>query len=136
MDFQPKTPFKNSDAHAIYKANIGVLTLMLPKIFNKQFPKPLSIGIDREIKNLTDWDEKTLRCVLFVWTRRMEYVMSALSFGTRHSLEGEKEALVSYEALCEFTDRLNGFRDKFRIQQFRVDFEKAHGYPALQCAIL
>ncbi len=74
--------------HRIYKAHIDELVKAFPKVFNKDDPQVLPIGIHLQLRNYVSFSEEALNAVLCIWTQRSEYKAKMACGGVRYDLDG------------------------------------------------
>lgn len=117
---------------AFYKKHIEELCEKYPLTFNRAFPRPLKIGIDKEIQEATGWDATSVSAVLSVWVARREYTYMACSLGKRYDLAGAPVTAIDESELKSFIlamQRMN----KDVLRSFIKDYKEVFGKPALLC---
>ena len=76
----------------------ATLALISPKVFNKESPLPLAIGIHDEInKAFPKSSLKLIRQTLKRWTKREGYHRAVVANQWRYDLNGEQKGEVSDE---------------------------------------
>lgn len=124
----------NAVKYDFYKRRMQELIDLYPHLFDKRYPVPLAIGIHKKLIKETHFTKQEISALLWVWVHRFEYVMMALSMGSRVDMDG-KLTLISDEdrlgfiaAYKQYT--INNRRQK-RIEKFCKRHLKVFGRPAL-----
>lgn len=90
----------------IYKKHIGILIAQFPDIFNKEDPKILKVGINRDLVQATGLSGITIRRLLCCWTSRVEYRKVGARGGCRVDLDGNSVEPISEDHRKYFQESL------------------------------
>lgn len=120
---------KPENKYKTYKMHVDRLVALNPSVFNKEFPKPLMIGVDKVIREKLNLSSRQVGALLHCWTQRKEYQFMLCSYASRHDLNGN-----SIEYLEPVERTLNYVRQQRlgHVIEFMKAFEKAYRYSAFQ----
>lgn len=99
-----------------YIRNMPKLIKAYPNIFDKKFPKILSLDIREQIVENTDFTTEQADALMKIWTRRREYKAMGCSVTSRYSLDGFQRPLTQAHIMCfvgHFKSMPWGFPGKF-----------------------
>lgn len=81
----------------VYKEMLAIVSEDFPHLFNKEFPRPLALGIWRMLVDHYKGDDRItgrkLKKLLFMWTNRREYHSECSRVGLRWRLDGSTEQM-------------------------------------------
>lgn len=123
---------KTENQYKIYKANINKLIALYPNLFNKEFPLPLAIGIDKLLKPQLGLSCRQISAVLRCWTNRKEYQFMLCSVYGRYHIDGLFSELRTEHSVSERTLKFVRNQKLGDVIEFMKAFEKRYRHSAFQ----
>lgn len=111
-----------------YIRRMPELIKQFPSVFDKKYPKVLSIGIDRQIAEQTDFTLEEAGVLMKIWTARREYKAMGCSVNRRHDLDGFSSPMSEAHMQC-FIGHFKKFPYGF-VPKYAEGFKKQFKRPA------
>ncbi|MDA0912007.1 MAG: ProQ/FINO family protein [Proteobacteria bacterium] len=97
---------------------IATLETKHPALFNLDHPKPVKIGIDKEIKETLGWDDGLVKEVMRYYVTREKYNYNFLNASNRYDLDGKAtDEVIGEEQRENAKQRLNYAVGRFDMEK-------------------
>lgn len=84
----------------VYKCFIGKMCKHCPEVFDKDNPKPLCIGVNKQVEQATGLPRNIVKACLSVWVNRVEYLDAVIYGDYRYNSKGFPVGCISHEDKC------------------------------------
>jgi hypothetical protein len=110
-------------------AHIKELEEKHPALFSLENPKPIKVGIDKDIQSQLNWDESLIKAVMLYYVTRENYNYNFLNETKRYDLDGkETNQVIDKEHYKVAKKRLNFAVGRFEMEkkypQLMIPFPK------------